>query len=196
MYLFFDTETNGLPRNHDAPISDLGNWPRVVQLAWMMTDDTGKELSRGEFIVRPDGFEIPAAAAAIHGITTEIARRKGVPLRRALDPFHASLQAAKLLVAHNFTFDQRVLAAEYFRLGQDHGIFMQTPYVCTMLGTTEFCRLPGGRGGFKWPKLTELHTKLFHTNYESAHDAMADVQACAKCFFELRRHGLFSERLA
>ncbi len=33
MYLFFDTETTGLPRNWHAPASDLANWPRLIQLA-------------------------------------------------------------------------------------------------------------------------------------------------------------------
>jgi len=30
MYLFFDTETTGLPRNWKAPVTDLDNWPRMV----------------------------------------------------------------------------------------------------------------------------------------------------------------------
>ncbi|MCX6741278.1 MAG: hypothetical protein NTY61_02675, partial [Candidatus Parcubacteria bacterium] len=33
-YLFFDTETTGLPKNWKAPIEDLDNWPRIVQIAW------------------------------------------------------------------------------------------------------------------------------------------------------------------
>ena len=32
MYLFFDTETAGLPRNKKTPISNLKNWPRLVQM--------------------------------------------------------------------------------------------------------------------------------------------------------------------
>jgi len=190
MYLFFDTETNGLPRSHSAPLSDLGNWPRVVQLAWLLTDEAGNERQKGEFIIRPEGFTIPEQAAAIHGITTEIALRKGVPLPRALGAFQQSLESAEVLVAHNFEFDQRVLAAEYLRLGLDPSPLMGNPSICTMRGTTAYCQLPSDRGGYKWPKLTELHTKLFGTGFESAHDAMADVQACARCFFELRQHGV------
>ena len=194
MYLFFDTETTGLPRNYDAPLSDLGNWPRVVQLAWLLTDDSGKELEKREFIVKPEGFTIPPQASAIHGITTEIALKKGVRISDVVASFDESLKSARMLVAHNFDFDQRILAAEYLRLGQSHDLLMKTASTCTMRRSTDFCRLPSERGGYKWPKLIELHTKLFGTDFASAHDAMADVQACARCFFELRRQGVFGER--
>jgi len=192
MYLFFDTETTGLPRSHNAPVSDLGNWPRVVQLAWLLTDDAGAEQARGGSIIMPEGFTIPEPAAAVHGITTARALREGKALRGTLDAFHGQLRTARTLVAHNFDFDQRVLAAEYLRLGMDGSLLMSTASVCTMRRTTDYCRLPSGRGGYKWPRLMELHTHLFGQGFESAHDAMADVQACARCFFELRQRGLFS----
>jgi len=38
--------------------------------------------------------------------------------------------------------------------------------------------------------LSELHLKLFDTPFEGAHDAKEDVQACANCFFELRRRSI------
>ena len=44
MYLFFDTETTGLPKRWNAPVTDLENWPRLVQLAWIMYDDRGNML--------------------------------------------------------------------------------------------------------------------------------------------------------
>ena len=68
MYLFFDTETTGLPKNWNAPITDLNNWPRLVQLAYLCYDNEGNELSRGDFIVKPEGFTIPRDASRIHGI--------------------------------------------------------------------------------------------------------------------------------
>ena len=50
---------------------------------------------------------------------------------------------------------------------------------------------PGGRGGrFKWPKLTELHVKLFGEAFAEAHNASADVEATARCFLELIRLGV------
>lgn len=32
-YLFFDTETTGLPLDHKLPSTDTANWPRLVQWA-------------------------------------------------------------------------------------------------------------------------------------------------------------------
>ncbi len=59
MYLIFDTETTGLPRDYSAPITDFDNWPRLVQLAWQLHDHTGKLMSSGNYIVKPEGFTIP-----------------------------------------------------------------------------------------------------------------------------------------
>ncbi len=59
MLLFFDTETSGLPGNHRAPLNDLANWPRLVQIAWLLTDVQGGRQQAVEAIIRPDGFTIP-----------------------------------------------------------------------------------------------------------------------------------------
>jgi hypothetical protein len=56
--------------------------------------------------------------------------------------------------------------------------------------STEILKLPNPRGGYKWPNLTELHTYLFGKGFDGAHDAMADVKACANCFFELKKRKL------
>ena len=53
MYLFFDTETTGLPKRWNAPVTDLENWPRLVQLAWIMYDDRGNMLESRDVIVKP-----------------------------------------------------------------------------------------------------------------------------------------------
>ena len=82
-YLFFDTETTGVPKNYKAPSSDLENWScRLVQLSWIVKNDKQEELSRGNFIVKPDGFEIPTEASDIHGITTEKALAEGLELKK------------------------------------------------------------------------------------------------------------------
>jgi hypothetical protein len=53
------------------------------------------------------------------------------------------------------------------------------------------CALPPYKNGaYKWPKLGELHRKLFRTELSEAHDAGVDVTATMKCFFELKRMGI------
>ena len=68
MYLIFDTETTGLPRNFKAPISDVENWPRVVQIAWQLHDDEGRLIEHNDFLIQPDGYNIPYGSEQIHGI--------------------------------------------------------------------------------------------------------------------------------
>ena len=58
MYIIFDTETTGLPKRWDAPVTDTSNWPRCVQVAWQLHDDMGRLLEHRDYIVRPEGFNI------------------------------------------------------------------------------------------------------------------------------------------
>jgi DNA polymerase-3 subunit alpha len=76
MYLIFDTETTGLPKRWDAPITDTDNWPRCIQIAWQLHDDMGKLIEHQDYLVKPDGFNIPYDAERIHGISTELAAEK------------------------------------------------------------------------------------------------------------------------
>jgi DNA polymerase-3 subunit epsilon len=186
MYLFFDTETTGLPRNWNAPVSDLSNWPRLVQIAWLLFDEDGKKISEQDHIVKPQGFIIPQEAASIHGITTERANNDGVSLKAVLEGFSLALEQANYLVAHNMRFDEKIVSAEFLRVGLSHKL-LQTRKICTMTETTEYCKLPGNYGDYKWPKLSELYFKLFNDKFEEAHNAAVDIKACAECFWELRR---------
>lgn len=190
MYLFFDTETTGIPRDYKAPASDARNWPRMVQLAWLATDAEGNEQAAAEYIIRPEGFTIPREAARIHGITTERALSEGRELRAVLAEAAAALGAAGLLIAHNMTFDEKILGAEFLRCGLPNEVEAKSR-ACTMQASTEFCALPG-RYGCKWPTLQELHQTLFHEGFVGAHRALTDVRACARCFFELRRRGIMT----
>jgi DNA polymerase-3 subunit epsilon len=163
-----------------------------VQIAWALTDENGNELRSQAFIIRPDGFEIPLSATRIHGITTEIADRLGIEIKRALTAFTEDLSATKVLVAHNVQFDERVVGAEFYRAGRKENPWAGKSLYCTMRSSTTFCQLPGGPHGYKWPTLEQLHRALFGTAFESAHNAIADVRACAKCFFELKRKGVIA----
>lgn len=191
MYLFFDTETTGLPLNYNAPIEDLNNWPRLVQLAWAVYDENAEEQTGVNCIIKPEGFLIPEEASRVHGITTEKANREGLPLAEVLKDFADAVRNAKLLVAHNISFDEKIIGAEFLRKNIAHDLF-ETVRFCTMKESTDFCQLPGNYGDYKWPRLSELHEKLFNKNFANAHDALADVNACARCFFELINRGVIT----
>ena len=188
MYLIFDTETTGLPIRWDAPVSDVDNWPRCVQVAWQLHDEMGQLLEQYDTLVRPDGFNIPYDSEQIHGISTELAQKEGKPLSEVLEDFRQALGKTRFLVGQNVGFDINVLGAEYYRsLGSDPLEAFPVLDTCTEV-TAELCQLPGGRGGkFKLPTLTELHQHLFGEPFEEAHNASADVEATARCFLELIR---------
>lgn len=188
MYLFFDTETTGLPRSWNAPVTALDNWPRLVQIAWLQYDATGKMVAEGNYIIYPEGFSIPHEASKIHGISTERAKDEGVALKKVLEEFAWLVNASNFLVAHNMGFDEKIVGAEFLREKITNSLF-QTERLCTMKASTNYCQLPGNYG-YKWPKLSELHIKLFDVDFQEAHNAAVDIMACAKCFWELRRRGI------
>lgn len=187
MYLFFDTETTGLPRSWRAPVTDLDNWPRLVQLAWLLYDDEGNKVASADYIIKPQGFTISTQSSSIHGITTERAIDEGVSLRDVLDEFREVVEESNILVAHNISFDEKIMGAELLRNGMQN-ILSRKNKLCTMMSSVNYCAIPG-QYGYKWPKLSELHLKLFGCDFEEAHNAAADINATAKCFWELKRIG-------
>ncbi len=184
MYLFFDTETTGLPLKWNAPVTDTANWPRLVQLAWVMCDNQGGILESRSVIIRPEGFVIPPEVSRLHGITTAMALEKGIPLETVLTEFSGKIDTADVLVGHNINFDKCILGAEFERLRMMTSLFLK-PCCCTMKGSVNYCKLPG-KNGFKPPKLVELHRILFGKSFDDAHNAMADVEATVRCFWKLK----------
>ncbi len=149
MYLFFDTETTGLPKNWKAPLTDLNNWPRLVQLAYLQFDKSGNKISGGDFIIKPEGFIIPKDASKIHGISTEKASLEGKDLRTVLKDFQSLINEADYVVAHNISFDEKIVGAEFLRTKMPNSLSAKSK-ICTMHGSTNFCALEGPYG-YKWP---------------------------------------------
>ncbi len=190
MILFFDTETTGLPKNWKAPVTDLDNWPRLVQLAYLVYDFDRNLIHSCNEIIKPDGFTIPTEASNVHGITTEMARQRGTDINDVFELFLIHLKRSKMIVAHNMAFDEKIIGSELIRLGKEN-VIVAKEKVCTMLKTVDLCKIDGPYG-YKWPKLEELHRFLFNHDFEGAHDALADIQATAKCFWELKNRGVIN----
>ncbi|MBC6401324.1 MAG: DNA polymerase III subunit alpha [Ekhidna sp.] len=190
MYLIFDTETTGLPHNKTAPVEDLDNWPRLIQIAWQLHDHSGKLLSTGNHIAKPEGFTIPFNAEKVHGISTKRALEVGEDLSEVLDKFSEDVKKAEVLVGHNIEFDNKIIGAEYLRTKKEN-LLAEAKNIDTAEDTKEFCQLQGGIGGqLKVPKLIELYEKLFGKGFGDAHDAAYDVNATAKAFFECLKRGI------
>ena len=195
MFLVFDTETTGLPLNYNAPLTDFDNWPRMVQLAWQIHDDKGRFVENHNYIVQPEGFEIPIAVRSVHHITTNYAMKHGRPLEEVLDIFLQSASKVTHFVGHNIDFDLCILGCEFLRKkGENPLLKWRKVDTCTEK-TAEFCQLPGGKNGkFKLPRLEEFHHILFGEKFDDAHNAAADVEATARVFLELVRRGILDER--
>lgn len=187
-YLFFDTETTGLPRNWNAPVTDLDNWPRLVQLAWKLYDEKGVFLESGNKIIKPEGFIIPKESSNIHGITTELASKEGSSLLDVLIVFKKMVDLSEFIIGHNISYDEKIIRAEFLRKGMGDPLNKKN-LICTKEGGVEICAIQGPYG-YKWPKLSELYQKLFGKDFSGAHNALADVTATADCFWEMRKRGI------
>jgi DNA polymerase-3 subunit epsilon len=184
-YLFFDTETTGLPKNWKAPVTELNNWPRLVQIAYILCDENTNAILAEDFIIKPHGFNIPIEASKIHGITTERANKEGKPISLVLQKFNNLVNQSNYLVAHNMSFDEKIIGAEFLRNGMHNSIAAKRK-ICTMESSTNYCAIKASYG-YKWPNLSELYYKLFKTNFNEAHNAAIDIKATARCFWELKR---------
>lgn len=196
-YIFFDTETNGLPLDWKAPAEDVGKWPRITQLAWAVYEDSQNGghtlLNAQSHLIKPDGWEIPKEKFFLdQGFSTERSMKEGVPLTFILRSFALDRLSSDFSIAHNIAFDAKVIRAEMIR--EDINVEFASKKICTMMSSTKHCKLPNTNGNlnYKWPKLEELHAHLFSCDFEGAHDAMNDVMACAKCFFELKKIGVIN----
>lgn len=190
--LFVDTETSGLTntkQDHRHP-----SQPHLVQLGCLLTNDEGGELGSIDLIVRPEGYAIPTEAARVHGITTEIADMAGVPLVLAVAVFTNLRAKADKVVAHNQAFDRLVLEAAIHRTGRTPASPGPADWDCTMEMASPVLAIPpttrmvaAGFTKFKPPNLGECYRFLFDEELAGAHNALVDVRACARVYFELRR---------
>ena len=182
--LFVDTETTGLPKNPKLPAEADDNWPRLVQICWIMADHDGNIINQESHLVRPDGFTIPEDAAKIHGISTEKAMAEGRSLYDVLKAFYKDCKRARLLVGHNINFDKRVIGSEFMRLGHNDPLQFIIS-ADTMKLSVGYCHIRRWNGTFKYPTLQQLYRKAFHKNLSGAHDASHDVTATMECFYKL-----------
>ena len=182
-YLVFDCETTGLYLPGQPP-------PRLVQIAWQLHDLRGGLVEQAVHMVRPEGFEIPYGAERVHGISTQRATEEGQPLEEVIAYFDKALQQSQCVVGHNLEYDIQIVTTEYEVLKKDCHI-SKLPIRDTMKDSTTYVGIKK-RGGYKFPKLTELYEKVFDRSFPSAHRADFDVAATAACFFHLLKEGVIA----
>ena len=191
--LTFDTETTGLPKRYNGSIHDSDNWPHIVQLSILLYDlDAQETVTVHDFIIRlPKGVVMTQENTNIHGITNEMSSQKGVDIKEALLCMSACLDDTRVLVAHNIEFDANMIAVECNRIGYPNILRIQSfMKYCTMLHGMELCNLKmisrkTNREIVKFPKLIELHQKLFNEVPNNLHNSLVDVFVCFRCYYRL-----------
>lgn len=189
MYLIFDTETTGKADFKASPIAE--HQPHIVQIGAILMDQDFRVRAGINMIVLPDRYTIPTEASDIHGITTEVALKYGQPKNHVFSSFCRLVDKAQTFVAHNFQFDHIMVQSFANRCGSCDDAFshMDDSRFCTMKGMMYECNIPNPYGYRepKWPTLQEAHTHVFGKPFDGAHDAMADVRACAALFVWLKQ---------
>lgn len=192
--LFFDTETTGLPPKGGNYSTHFKEFPYIVEIAWQLVNEKGDTLIKESHIIRPDGYEIPEETSEIHGITTERAIEEGHDIKSVLRHFMVDCDLADNIVAHNIYFDTSMIKANLLKLGVPQEVGKNSLHKDKRIDTMRKkeiiqyveARYEDGRVG-KWPRLEELHFKLFGESFEDQHNAAADVEALKRCYYGLQK---------
>ena len=189
-YLVFDTETTGLPDWRQP--ADAPGQPRLASYALLCVDDDLEIEERVYGLVQPDGWEMPAEASAINGLTNERLNAEGQPIDYVMNIFHHAA-IGRTLVAHNLQFDTKIARGEFRRLSGEFEIMAirWLRGICTMRSLVEACAIPHpSRSGYKYPRLGEACAKLLGGELIGAHHALADAKACLRLLRYMVAHGL------
>jgi len=199
MIIIFDTETTGLPKKGHKWRENWKDFPHIVQLSWKVL---GSEYVK-DYIIKPNGYEIPESASKVHGITTERALKEGVRIDGVMNEFLYDAYQADFLIGHNINFDTSIVKANYIRIiskfedRRKSKIMFDNMLetldkdkrIDTMMKSIKFCNIPSNYGGLKWPRLEELYFKLFNETF-NAHNSKDDVLATERCYLELQKRGI------
>ena len=192
-FIVFDTETTGLPKKRNADPKETHLFPYIVQISWLVFDTSSDEIItlRDEIVRLPDGVEIPESATKIHGITQEKMLTDGKNVDGVLREFLHDVDSCTYLVAHNIDFDKTLVEVECIRNGVPKSLLAYSKMeYCTMKQSKSFCKLVKYNAYFKknmlkYPKLVELHQKLFNSVPKNLHNSLIDVLVCCRCFYSL-----------
>lgn len=194
MELFFDTETTSTP---NAQPASHPSQPDIIQLGVVLSTEEMIYASICCIIdpsdLNPEWKMNPYAEAA-HGLSVDYVKTHGIGHTNVLNLFFDLLQKADLVVCHNTAFDLRLMEIALSKACFPYEEIIQLnnmPNYCTMKRSTDMCGLKKANGSLKWPKLNELYPILFNgEQFENQHDALADVMATRRCYYELKRRGL------
>ena len=189
LYLFFDTETTGLPKDRRLPAtSKADNWPDIVSISWVVYEDT-RFVRSNSYIIKPNGWTIPAESTGIHGIDNAFAEKNGHNLDTILLIFLADAVKSDVVVAHNLSFDKNVVDGAWkWRLHRTVPFEWPKLKICTAELGKDLCKFKFARGGegYRYPKLSELYIFLCKRNpHNPLHNSLNDTLLLVSLFFAI-----------
>jgi len=207
LILVFDTETTGLPKTKIISPDTLNEWPIIVQFSYIIFDTNLNDIvkSKDHIIKIPESILISEESSKIHGITNEISTKKGVLLTEVLIEFFNHLRLVDYIVGHNINFDINMLKIELLRNIYNnsfqpqeikhykyelHYISNYKNIYCTLQESIKICNIKAidkfGKEYLKYPKLIELHEKLFNSSPNNLHNSFNDILVTLRCFIKLK----------
>jgi DNA polymerase III epsilon subunit-like protein len=205
--LVFDTETTGLPQSKIINPKMLHMWPYIVQFSYIIYDTNLNDIiyKYDSLIKLKDDIIIPEDSIKIHNITNDMSQKNGLQINIVFDIFFEHLKNVDLLVGHNILFDINMIKIELLRLiynnekienelkNYNKKLYFLTNYkniYCTLKESIEFCNIKAinkvNKEYLKFPKLIELHEKLFETKPTNLHNSLNDVFVTLRCFIKLK----------
>ncbi len=207
----FDTETTGLPKTKTIDELSLNLWPYIVQFSYVIYDtEINKIIKTVDLVIKiPENINISDEVSDIHGITNFISQSSQYKIEDALIHFSNDYlnYNIDLIVGHNLIFDINMLKIELMREINNKNNFINKrqfsqlldnlndinqdskELYCTMQKSLELCNLKTknkyGKEYLKFPKLNELHVKLFNSSPKNLHNSLNDVLICLRCYFML-----------
>jgi DNA polymerase III subunit epsilon len=186
-YYIVDTETTGL-FDFNRP-ADAEGQPRLASIALLCCDHELRLIAATSVVIRPDGWEMPAEAERINGLSTEFLTKHGAPVQEVLWRYSEEINWGSIVVAHNAQYDTKVMRAELRRAGMDD-LYARTQTLCTMNALTDVCAIPKANGrGNKWPKLSEAIWHCLGREHANAHGALPDALGCLDLLRWMRTGG-------
>ena len=205
--LVFDTETTGLPDSKIINPDTLNLWPHIVQFSYLIYDTYENEIIKiKDFIIKlPENIKIPEESTNIHKITNEISLKSGLNLIDVLIEFFQDLKNIDKIIGHNVYFDINMIKVELLRIiyrnlfiNEPNKIYRDYLYCitnfknicCTLKDSIDLCNIKSinkyGKEYLKYPKLVELHQKLFNIIPNGLHNSLNDILVTLRCYMMLK----------
>ena len=180
----FDTETTWFINKKDP---SLEAQPKIIQFAgifWDLENWIFKEEKRVDILINPK-MPIPFESSKVHHLY-DIDVKNAPFIEDKIDEIMSYINDSDAIIWHNIEYDEDMIKIELKRLNQEYR-YQPKQVICTMKNTVDFCAIKWNWERFKYPKLWELHKRLFDEYFIWAHDAMTDVEATLRCFVELAK---------